>query len=310
MSRVALARLLVAPLAGCAGVKATNGPSNHRDWSPDQALLSTADIKRSEVVVHNVRNCQYDDQDDYFVNYYDRTVRLEDLQSVDFILVPFQEMPSMAHTMLSFGTRDGQRIAVSVEIRKERGESYDAVKGLMNEFEIMYVVADEHDVLDLRAVQRGDDVYAYPLKMTPEQTQALFVSMMRRANRLAKHPEYYNTLTNNCTTAIVDHLNEVMPNTIALYNPKIVMPGLSDKFLYDSGLIATVQSFEETKRQANVSALARLHRADPNYSVAIRAARDGAGAAGASAGASLAGAATAAALPTARRSPPVPSALR
>lgn len=263
-------------LCGCAGVKATNGPSNNRPWSPDQALLTTADIKRKEVVVHNVRNCHYESESDYLVDYYDRVVRLEDLTSVDFIIVPFQGMESMAHTMLSFGSRDGQQLAVSVEIRKERGESYDAVKGLMNQFEIMYVVADERDVIDLRATHRNDNVYAYPLKLTPEQTQALFVSTMRRANRLAKRPEFYNTLTNNCTTAIVGHLNEVLPSTIALYDPRIVMPGHTDQFLYNNGLLATTRSFEETKRQANVSALARLRREDMNYSVAIRASRDAA----------------------------------
>lgn len=247
-------------------------PSNERVWSPDQAVLPTAAIGRDDVLVRNVRNCRYLSADDYIVDYYDRVVHLDDLVSVDFVMVPFQTMPSMAHTMLSFGTRDGDRLAVSVEIRKELGESYSVVKGLLNEFEIMYVVADERDVIDLRVRQRGDDVFVYPLRATPVQTRALFVDMMHRANQLAERPEFYNTITNNCTTAIVEHFNHLSKRPLSVSDPRIFLPGYSDELVYDLGLIDTADSFAETKRRANVSALARQHdRDEPNFSQAIRA---------------------------------------
>lgn len=246
-------------------------PSNERVWSPDQAVLPTAVIDRDAVLVRNVRNCRYLSNDQYVVDYYDRLVLLDDLVSVDFIMVPFQAMPSMAHTMLSFGTRDGDRLAVSVEIRKELGESYSVVKGLLNEFEIMYVVADERDVIDLRATQRGDDVYVYPLRVTPQQTRALFVDMMRRVNQLAEHPEFYNTITNNCTTAIVDHFNHLSKRPLSVSDPRIFLPGYSDQLVYELGLIDTTDSFAAARQRANVSVLARQHRDDPNFSQAIRA---------------------------------------
>jgi hypothetical protein len=246
-------------------------PSNERVWSPDQAVLPTAVIGRDDVLVRNVRNCRYLSGDQYVVDYYDRVVHLDDLASVDFIMVPFQAMPGMAHTMLSFGMKDGDRLAVSVEIRKEQGESYSVVKGLLNEFEIMYVVADERDVIDLRATHRGDDVYVYPLRATPEQTRALFVDMMRRANQLAERPEFYNTVTNNCTTAIVNHFNDLAKRPLSVSDPRIFLPGYSDQLVYELGLIDTTDSFAETKRRANVSALARQHRDDSDFSQAIRA---------------------------------------
>jgi hypothetical protein len=246
-------------------------PSNQRVWSPDQVVLATADISKDAVLVRNVRNCKYLSEQDYVVDYYDRLIALDDLVSVDYIVVPFQAMPSMAHTMLSFGTRDGQRLAVSVEIRKEAGESYSAVKGLLNEFEVMYVVADERDVIDLRSRHRGDDVLMYPLRATPEQVQAVFVGMMRRANQIAERPEFYNTLTNNCTTAIFQHFHVLTKRPFSLSDPRIVLPGLSDQLVYELGLIDTTASFEETKRRANVSGLARQQRENPDYSQAIRA---------------------------------------
>ncbi|RIK79968.1 MAG: hypothetical protein DCC68_12020 [Planctomycetota bacterium] len=246
-------------------------PSNQRVWSPDQAVLPTADIGRDEVLVRNVRNCKYLSADDYVVDYYDRLIALGDLVSVDYIVVPFQAMPTMAHTMVSFGTRDGQQIVVSVEIRKEAGESYSVVKGLLNEFEIMYVVADERDVIDLRARHRGDDVYVYPLRANPEQAQAIFVDMVRRANQLAERPEFYNTVSNNCTTSLLLHFNRIAKRPISAADPRVILPGLSDQLLYELGLIDTNVSFEETKRRANVSPLARQHRDNPDYSQAIRA---------------------------------------
>ncbi len=246
-------------------------PSNERVWSPDQAVLPTATIGRDGVLVRNVRNCRYLSADEYVVDYYDRVVHLDDLVSVDYVMVPFQAMSGLAHTMVSFGMRDGDRLAVSVEIRKERGESYSVVKGMLNEFEIMYVVADERDVIDLRARQRGDDVYVYPLRATPEQTRALFVDMMGRANQLAERPEFYHTVTNNCTTTIVQHFNRLSKRPLSLADPRIFMPGYSDELVYELGLIDTNDSFAETKRRANVSALARQHRDAPNFSQAIRA---------------------------------------
>jgi len=270
--------MLCALSGGCKSVTTSKkdpvsyfAPSNQRVWSPDQAVLPTAEIGRDSVLVRNVRNCKYLSAEQYVVDYYDRLIPLADIKSVDYIMVPFKGMPSMAHTMVSFGLADGDHIAVSVEIRKELGESYSVVKGMLNEFEIMYVVADEHDVIDLRAQHRGDDVYVYPLRATPEQSQILFVDMLRRANQLAEKPEFYNTVTNNCTTALVNHFNRLSKIPVPLADPRVFLPGLSDELVYDLGLMDTKDSFEVTKRRANVSPLARQNREAANYSQAIRA---------------------------------------
>jgi hypothetical protein len=273
-----VAAVLCAFSVGCRSVTSSKkdpvsyfAPSNQRVWSPDQAVLSTAEIGRDSVLIRNVRNCKYLSADQYVVDYYDRLIPLADIKSVDYIVVPFKGMPSMAHTMVSFGLADGDHIAVSVEIRKELGESYSVVKGMLNEYEIMYVVADERDVIDLRAQHRGDDVYVYPLRATPAQSQMLFVDMLRRANQLADNPEFYNTVTNNCTTALVNHFNRLSKIPVPLADPRVFLPGLSDELVYDLGLMDTKDSFAETKRRANVSPLARQHREAENYSQAIRA---------------------------------------
>lgn len=263
--RVWLWACLLVPMVGCAHVQ----PSNHRNWSPDQAVLSEAYFNGDSVHVSNVRNCSYLNSDAYVLDYYDKTVDLDALRTVDFIMVPFRGMPSLAHTMLSFGLDNGEYLAVSVEIRKEVGEKYAVLGGFLNDFELMYVVGDEEDLVKLRTNYRGDDVYVYRARATPEQVQSLFVDVMHRVNELAGSPEFYNTFTNNCTTSIVNHINRLTPERVP-YNLRVLLPGYSDRLAYDLGLIDTDATFEDTKRRALVGEAALLYADAPDFSRKIR----------------------------------------
>ena len=257
--------LLAVVLAGCATV-----PSNFRDWSPDQAVLPYAESVGGDAVrVHNIRNCDYLSTQDYVVNHYDKTYDLDQLSSVYFIMVPFPFPRSLGHTMLSFGFDNGDYLAVSVEVRKEKDEIYAIVGGFLNKYEIMYVVGDERDLVKLRTNFRMDDVYVYRANATREQVRELFVDVMNRVNNLAVEPEFYNTLSNNCTTNIVDHINRLKPDRVP-YDIRVLLPGYSDRLAYDLGLIATDLPFDEAKRQANVSQAARLYGDSPDFSELIR----------------------------------------
>jgi len=265
LARSASICVLVLPLLGCANLR----PSNYRDWSPDQAVLPYAEFDGHLLHVHNIRNCSYLSPDDYVVSHYDKTFDLNELTSVDFIVIPFRGLPSLAHTMLSFGFEDGNHLAVSVEVRKERGERYAFLKGLLNEYEIMYVVGDERDLVKLRTNYRKDDVYVYHARATPEQVRALFVDVMGRVNKLAAEPEFYHTFVNNCTTNIVGHINRLAPDRVP-YDIRVLLPGHSDRLAYDLGLIDSDASFEETKLRARVSDLALLYGDSPDFSARIR----------------------------------------
>ena len=148
-----------APAGGCSVLGSR--PSNLRDWSPDQAVLPYAETSGDLVHVHNIRNCRYFSADSFVVQYYDKTYDLRTLETVDFIVVPFPNLPRLAHTMLSFGFDGDEHVAVSVEIRREKGETYQFLRGIMDKYELMYVVGDERDLVKLRTNYRGDDVYLY-----------------------------------------------------------------------------------------------------------------------------------------------------
>jgi hypothetical protein len=244
-------------------------PSNRRDWSPNQAVLPTADFDGNRVTVHNVRNTVYRTADDYTVRHYDKTYDLEKLDSVDFIMVPLPEVPGGAHTFLSFGFEGQDYVAISVEIRRKQGEEFSAMRSLVKPYEIMYVVGDERDLIELRSIHWLEDVYMYRAEATRAQMRALFVDMLKRANQLKRQPEFYNLVTNNCTTNIVRHINDVAPQSVP-YTYQVLFPAYSDRLAYHLNLIKINGTFERTKQQARVNELAYIYRESPDFSVKIR----------------------------------------
>lgn len=247
-------------------------PSNQRDWEPDLAKLAHAEVADGVVNLYNVRNCQYVTADDYIVNYHDQTFRLDNIESVDFVMVPFNETPLLAHTMLSFGLKDDSRLAVSIEIRKEKEETFSPVLGALRQYELAYVVADEKDLIRLRTRFRDADVYIYPTVATREQAQQLFVDVMKRANDLVVKPEFYNSFTNNCTTNLSGHVNQVANNKIT-YSWRVLLPGFSARYAYDLGLLPNDLPFEDLTSLAYVNDLAEEYFDDPQFSKRIRARR-------------------------------------
>nr|AHC53915.1 hypothetical protein [uncultured bacterium] len=258
---------MLLPLFGCRLVGAR--PTNFRDWSPDMDALCTAEVNRSVVTVRNIRSCDYQTEDTYVVNRYDQTFDLTRLRSVDLVVIPFKNTPSLAHTMFSFGFDDEQYLAVSIEPRRVKGATAGAFLSFLDQYELAYVVGDERDLIRLRTNVRGEDVYLYRMRTTPEQAWGLFTDVMERANQLAQRPEFYNALTNNCTTNLVDHINRVSPGTIR-YGPGVLLPGYFDRVAFDAGLLDTRGSYAETRRRARINDLALRYGERPDFSKLIR----------------------------------------
>jgi hypothetical protein len=264
---------LCAAVAGCTSVQDRIAPSHFRDWRPEQALLPNAEFQGGQVTVRNVRNCKYFANDVYMVDYYDKTIDLARVEAVDFIVVPFESTPALAHVMLSFqiAEPDGKRehLAVSVETRKQRDEQFNPVKGTVRQYELMYVLADEKDVIQFRTNFNGENVYLYHTVASPQDAQALLVDVLARVNQIAERPEFYNTITNNCTSNIVRHVNRIKPNRIVT-DYRVLLPGYSDALAYDEGLIERHGTFPETKQQAYVNPAALWYAGREDFSEMIR----------------------------------------
>lgn len=244
-------------------------PSNVREWSLDQAVLARAEVNGEQVTVRNIRNCSYRTTQDYDVAHYDRTFDLGALESVWFVVEPFDGTPGAAHTFFSFGFKGGRYVAISVEIRKEKGESYSPVKALFKQYELMYVIGDENDLIKLRSNYRNDTVYLYPIRASASARRDLFLEMVTAADRLAENPEFYHTLWNTCTTRIVDHVDKLFPGKVP-FSFKILFPARADRLAYDLGLIDTELSFEEARRRFHINDRARRFADSPDFSTKIR----------------------------------------
>ncbi len=244
-------------------------PSNERDWSLDQQRLASAEFSGDSVRVRNVRNAFYRSTTDYDVHWEDRSYDLRQLDSVWYVVEPFATWRGPAHTFLSFGFDNGEYIAISVEIRKERGESFSPLRGMLRQYELTYIVGDERDLIGLRANHRHDDINLYPVRATRSAARALFVSMLERANALAAQPEFYNTITNTCTSNIVDHVNLIAPEPIP-FSYKILLPAYSDDLAFDLGLIDTDLPREQFRAAFRINDLALEHADNADFSEAIR----------------------------------------
>jgi hypothetical protein len=244
-------------------------PSNDRDWIDEQKVLAWAEIDGDKVRIHNVRNAEYYTYRDCVVDYYDKTYDLAKIQSVDFVVIPFADNKAIAHTLLSFGFEGGEYVGVSVEVRLEKGESYSTASGILGQFELMYVVADEHDLLPVRPEFRHVDVLLYRSTAKPAQARALFLDVMKRVNKLRDYPEFYDTLRNNCTTNIARHINAIVPGEVP-YDYRVLLPGYSDELAYDLKLIDTSRPFAEVRRAARISDRILQYKDDARFSERIR----------------------------------------
>lgn len=208
------------------------------------------------VTIDNIRDHHWINDKDFTPNYVSGSYNTDDITSVDYIITPFSSFRGPAHTMLSFGFKDGRRLVISGEIRKERGENFSAMNGILNQYEIQYVVATEEDVIKLRTNFRKNSVILYPIKASQEDIAGVFRSMLIRSEKLAKEPEFYNTIFNNCTTSILNHVNAFRNKKIgwSLYT---ILPAGSDEIVYKSLLINTNLSLEEARKFFNISSKAQ-----------------------------------------------------
>ena len=243
--------------------------SNDRAWQPDVAVLPYATVTGEQVTIHNIRNLNYRTETDFDVRYYDKTFDLNRLDSVDLIAVYWMG-DAIAHIMVSFGFEGKDFVAFSIETRKEKGEGYSTLKGLFKQYELTYVVADERDLIRLRTDYRNppEDVYLYRGHMTPENSRKFFMEYVRQINSLKENPEWYNTLTTNCTTDVV-RLSRAYGGK-ARYNWKVLLSGYAPQYAYENGSLDTRIPFEELRKESYINPKAHAIGDDPQFSRKIR----------------------------------------
>ncbi len=244
--------------------------SNERQWQRDVAVLPYATVKGEQATIHNIRNLNYRTETDFDVRYYDKTFDLNRLDSADLIAVYWMG-DAIAHVMVSFGFKEKDFVTFSIETRKEVGESYSTLKGFFKQYELIFIVGDERDLIRVRSDYRKppEDVYLYRTDMTPENARKFFMEYIRQINSMKKNAEWYNTLTTNCTTDVVRLIRGFGGR--ARYNWKVLLSGYAPQYAYEQGSLDTRIPFEELRKLSYINPKAVALGDDPEFSRKIRA---------------------------------------
>ena len=240
--------------------------SNDKNWAADVVHGITGIVDGDRLSVRNVRNFSWRTEAEYSERWEQRTYDLSKLRSLDLFLV-YWTGPSIAHTIMSFGFDDGRYLDFSIELRRTQNDQYSALAGFFKTHELIYIGADERDLMTLRKV-RNENIQLYRLRTPPERTRALLVEYIKQANDLAAHPRFYNTITTNCTTAIFDMMRAVTSSIP--FDWRIILTGHLPSYLYEHGAVDTRISLEELRRRADVTSQVEAELSEAEFSSRLR----------------------------------------
>ena len=240
-------------------------PRQYRDWKPEVAVTPHAVVDGEVVTFYQVRNFEYRTAEDFTPRYETRRLDLRNLRGVD-LFINYWGSPYMAHPIVSYDFGKDGRLCFSIETRPEKGEAYSALGGLYRRFELIYIVADERDVVRVRTNHRkGEDVYLY--RLNAPYARESFLEYVRTINELHERPRWYNAITNNCTTAI---RQQRAAAERAPWDWRMLVNGLGDQLLYERGAIERTLPFPELKRVSHINPRAQAAGAAADFSERIR----------------------------------------
>jgi hypothetical protein len=243
-------------------------PSNDRNWQPDVAHLPTATLDGSLLTINNVRSFRYrEDQGIAEERWITETYDLDELVGFD-IFFSFWGPQAYGHTISSWEFADGRHLAISIETRKEVGESYSAIRGFFRQFELYYVVAEETDVVALRTNHRGERVELYRIFTPNKGDRAMLLDYVQDINELAANPRWYNALTQNCTTTIWKHAKAV--GSKFPLDWRLLANGYVLELAYRLGTVNSTVSLDELRRRSDITELAMQNGDGGDFSRNIR----------------------------------------
>jgi hypothetical protein len=243
-------------------------PSHDRPWRPEVAVMPRAFIDGDRIRITGVRNFEYRSRDDFTVRYEEREVSLSHLNSLDFYVSYFWPDSPVAHTFVSFIFDNAPPISISIETRPEIGEGFDPIPSLFKQFELIYVVGDEPDLVQVRTNYRKEDVFLYHIRTSPDLVRRLFLVYLERINELADHPEFYHLLSNSCTINIVRYAN--LAGRVGRLDIRHILNGWSDRYLYRAGLLDSNLPFAELRQRSRINGVAQAAGNAQDFSDRIR----------------------------------------
>jgi Domain of unknown function (DUF4105) len=233
------------------------------------AVMPRAFVEGDRVHLTGVRNFKYRTRNDFDARYEERDLSLSHLTGIDFYVSYWSEGP-VGHTFLSFIFDNAPPLSISIETRPEVGEGFAPIASLFKQFELIYVVGEERDIVGVRTNHRRETTYLYHINMSAEAARRLLLIYLSRINDLADRPEFYHLVSNSCTINIIRYANAA--GRTGGFDIRHLLNGLIDGYLYDSGAIDSSLPFEELRRRSLINDAAQAADGAPDFSERVRAA--------------------------------------
>lgn len=222
-----------------------------RDWNPDVERILSYEKNGDIVTLHNIRNFDWKTEQDFTPHWDTRTYNLNEIQGVN-IITSYWMGPQIAHTLVSFDFKDQKPLVFSIEIRKEKTESFSAIGGFFRKFELSLIASDEKDIVYTRSNIRGEQVYFFPVKMAENERKALFLEYLKKSDELRENPKWYNTLTSNCTTLVFDMIQAIEPHELPR-DYRLIASGYLPNYLYDLGALDSKWDIKQWYEHAHIN---------------------------------------------------------
>jgi hypothetical protein len=244
-------------------------PSNSRDWQPEVAETAWTERDGDKITIHNLRNFDYEPGLVAKPRWENKIVDLSELRAVD-LYINFWGSTLICHPIVSFQFGPNDHVAISVETRMAKGQTYSTLRGFFKQFALTYIVADERDVIRVRTNYRHEQLYLYRTSVKPDRARRLFLKYLQSVNAIHVRPEFYNALTDNCTTNVRMHTAATAAKP-APWDWRMLLNGTVDQLVYENGGFASHLPFTELKQISLIDAKAQAADQAPDFSALIRA---------------------------------------
>jgi Domain of unknown function (DUF4105) len=239
-----------------------------RNWQPDVAETAWTERDGDKITIHNLRNFDYEPGQPAKPRWETKVVDLSQLRGVD-LYINFWGSTLICHPIVSFQFGPTDHVAISVETRMARGQTYSMIRGFFKQFELIYIVADERDVIRVRTNYRHEQLYLYRTSVRPDRARKLFLHYLQSVNTIHARPQFYNALTDNCTTNVRMHTAATTAKP-APWDWRMLLNGTVDELVYRNGGFASHLPFAGLKPMSLIDAKAQAADQAPDFSERIR----------------------------------------
>lgn len=226
-------------------------PSQERDWDTSVAVLPWVQREGEVVTIGDIRNFEYRSLEDCTPRYETRRFHLANLKAADLILFTWA-CPLMGHPVLVFDFGADGRICMSIEARYQKGQPYSILRSFYRQYELIFVAADERDVI-LRRTKCDQDQEAllYHFNASVDELRRAFLDYIEAIASLRDTPRWYHSLCANCTTSFYR-----LRHSRIRCDWRVVANGRLDKALYNAGRLDQSLPFQELRRLARINDIA------------------------------------------------------